>query len=172
MSTPNETQRQLLTVLASSPEGLRTPEILARLPERISQPTLSRRLQELRDQGQIVVEGKARATCYRAARPGLLADLRNRALHEAAAHRLAADPALRERVAQRLEQLRKINPHGAIYHDRWQNLLQGPLPRLLRVLHEDSEDADAMRSESPFTILVDQDTRRHVFERFRTQRVA
>lgn len=161
-----------MTVLAASSEALSAPDILARLPERISQPTLSRRLRELRDQGQIIVEGKARATRYRAARPALLAELRNRALHEVVAHRLADDPALRERVVRRLGQLRKVNPHGALYHDRWQTLLDGPLPRLLRVLHEDSEDADAMRRESPFTILVDQDARRRVFDRFRARRTA
>jgi hypothetical protein len=62
-------------LLSASPEGLRPPEIRGRLPEPISQPTLSRRLQELRDRGPITAEGKARATRYHAARPGLAADL-------------------------------------------------------------------------------------------------
>lgn len=157
---------RLLGLLAASPKGLRAPELLALLPEPISQPSLSRRLQELRARGLVASEGKARATRYHALAPGQLPVLRSRALHQAIAQRLAQQPELRERARARLAQLRQVNPHGRSYHDRWAALLDEPLPRLLRKLTEDSEDADTLRQESPFTVLVDCDTRRRVFEQF------
>jgi len=97
-----------------------------------------------------------------------LSVLRSRRLHERAAHRLAGDPALREVARERLQKLRQVNPHGRVYHDRWQALLDGPLPRLLRAMTEASEQSDAMRQESPFTALVTAEERRRVFESIRT----
>lgn len=166
MHPRDDVSTQLQALLAASPGGLRAPELRARLPVRISQPTLSRRLRELRDRGLVTTEGRARATRYHAAAPGRLAELRSRALHEAVAHRLARDPELLDSVRERLARLRRVNPHGHPYHDRWAALLDGPLPRLLRVLGEDSEAADDLRRESPFTVLADPDMRRRVFKRF------
>jgi len=155
---------RILGLLAASPGGLRAPEILAQLPHKISQPTLSRRLQELRARGLVLEEGKARARRYHAVDPGRIAGLRSRRLHEAAARRIVQQPDLLRQVRERLAHLNRVNPHGQRYHDRWAELLNGPLPRLLRKLTEDSEDADNLRKESPFTVLVDRETRRRVFE--------
>lgn len=157
---------QLLRLLAASPKGLRAPELRALLPESISQPTLSRHLQKLRSLGLVLREGNARATRYHVVVPGQLPLLRSRALHREVALRLTKQPELREQARARLAKLRKINPHGRLYHDRWAALLEEPLPHLLRKLSEDSEDADTLRKESPFTTLVDRDTRRRVFEQF------
>jgi hypothetical protein len=68
------------------------------------------------------------------------------------------------RAVDRLQQRRRVNPHGRPYHDRWAALLEGPLPRLLRTLNEVSELADALRQESPFTVLVPVDERRRIFD--------
>ena len=155
---------RLLGLLAASPKGLRAPELLALFPVPISQPSLSRRLQELRARGLVAIEGKARATRYHALLPGQLPMLRSRRLHQAVALRLTQHPELRAQARTRLSQLRQVNPHGRLYHDRWAELLAGPLPRLLRKLTEDSEDADTLRKESPFTVLVDRNTRRRIFE--------
>jgi len=42
-------------------------------------------------------------------------------------------------------------------------LLDGPLPALLRTMTEASEQADALRKESPFTVLVTPAERRRIF---------
>jgi hypothetical protein len=55
-----------------------------------------------------------------------------------------------------------------VYHDRWEDLLDGPLPALLRTMTETSEQADALRKESPLTVLVTPEERRWVFETVRT----
>ena len=96
-----------------------------------------------------------------------LSVLRSRRLHERAARRLAGDPALREVARERLQKLRQVNPHGRVYHDRWQALLDGPLPKLLRAMTETSEQCDAMRQESPLTVLVTAEERRRVFDSMR-----
>lgn len=158
------------TVLAALlPErgGLRAPELRARLFPKISQPTLWRLLRGLVAEGKVTVEGRARATRYHAAERVGLSDLRARLMHCYVARRIAADPAVLSVASARLERLRHANPHGRIYHDRWQELISGPRVRLLRALTEDSESADALRKESPFTILVPPAERRRVFESVR-----
>ena len=117
--------------------------------------------------GDVGVEGRARATRYHASESTSLSVLRSRRLHERAARRLAGNPALREVARDRLEKLRQVNPHGRVYHDRWQALLDGPLTRLLRAMTEASEQSDAMRQESPLTGLVTAEERRRVFESIR-----
>jgi hypothetical protein len=134
---------------------------------RVSQPTLWRILDGLRTEGRITVEGRARATRYHASDETGLSVLRSRRLHERAARRLAGDPSLRGVARERLQKLRQVNPHGRVYHDRWQALLDGPLPRLLRAMTEVSEQSDALRQESPFTALVTAEERRRVFESIR-----
>ena len=158
---------RVLQLLMSEPLGLSEPHIRDLVRPRISQPTLWRILDSLRTDGRITVEGRARATRYHASEVTGPAILRSRRLHELAARRLAGDPALREVARARLQKLRQVNPHGRVYHDRWQALLDGPLPRLLRAMTEASEQSDAMRQESPLTVLVTAEERRRVFDSMR-----
>lgn len=157
-------QDEVLQLLLAAPSGLPAPAIRRQLRHSISQPTLWRALEHLRAQGRVIADGRARATRYYAAEYTDLSTLRSRRLHESAARRLAADPSLRELARQRLLKLRQVNPHGRIYHDRWQELLDGSLPLLLRTMTEISERSDTLRQESPFGVLVTADERRRVFE--------
>ncbi len=159
-STPRD---QVLQLLAIEPEGLRAPDLMRRIRPRISQPTLWRTLDGLRAEGRIAIQGRARATRYHATARVDLPALRSLHLHQVAARRLAANPELRGIVRQRLQKLREANPHGRVYHDRWQALLDGPMPSLLRMMTEASEQADALRKESPFTVLVTPQERRRAF---------
>lgn len=153
-----------MQLLALEPLGLGATELRHRLAQRISQPTLWRMLDRLRSEGRITVEGRGRATRYHLSERSDLGSLRSRRLHQSVARRLASDPALRDVARQRLQKLREVNPHGRVYHDRWADLIDGPLTRLLRVMTEISEQADALRQESPFTVLVTPDERRRAFE--------
>ncbi len=163
--TPRE---QVLGLLAVEPAGLRAPELAILVRPRVSQPTLWRMLDGLRSEGRITVEGRGRATRYHAASRTDAAALRSLRLHQCAAKRLAGDPALRGIVRERLRKLRKVNPHGRVYHDRLEALLDGPLPELLRMITETSEQAETLRKESPFTVLVTPKERRQVFRNVRT----
>jgi len=89
-------------------------------------------------------------------------------MHEIVARRLVSDPRLLAVARDRLQWLREVNPHGGVYHNRWQALLDGPLDRLLRNMVEPSEEASALRRESPFTTLVPRDQRKRVFESLRS----
>lgn len=159
-STPRE---QVLQLLAVEPAGLSALDLMRRIRPRISQPTLWRTLDGLRSEGRIATQGRARATRYHATARMDLPALRSLRLHQVAARRLAANPELRRIAHQRLRKLREANPHGRVYQDRWQALLDGPLPLLLRTMTETSEQADALRKESPFTILVTPEERRRAF---------
>lgn len=158
--TPRE---QVLRHLMVEPGGLRMPELIRRIRPRISQPTLWRVLDGLRAEGRIAVEGRGRATRYHATTRNDVAALRSLRLHQCAARRLASDPDLRRVARERLVKLRQVNPHGRAYHDRWNALIDGPLPALLRTMTEASEQADALRKESPFTVLVTPAERRRIF---------
>lgn len=159
---------KVMSLLAGEPRGLSAPELQKRLRPSVSQPTLWRVLNRLRSEGEVAVEGRARATHYHATGPTGSAVLRSRALHRKVAEKIARHPDFRERGLQRLSKLRAVNPQGKAYHDRWLALLEGPLPTLLRTLNEPSEQADALRKESPLTVLVDPAERERVFNSIRT----
>jgi DNA-binding PadR family transcriptional regulator len=158
---------EILGLLNVAPDGLSAPALQRGLRQKPSQPTLWRGLAVLRSRGLVTVQGRGRATRYYSLTRTDPAARRSLRLHENAARRIVRDPALRERVRARLEQLRRVNPHGRVYHDRWEQLLEGPLPRLLRVMTEDSETADDLRKESPLTILVGPAERRRAFQSVR-----
>jgi hypothetical protein len=162
-----DTRDQILQLLLTEPDGLNEPEIRHRLSARISQPTLWRVLNGLRTEGRITVEGRARATRYHAADRIDRPTLRSRRLHQHVAARLAREPGLRALARERLERLRQVNPHGRRYHDRWSDLLDGPLPALLSTLTEASAESDDLRKESPFTTLVDASTRERIYRSIR-----
>ena len=166
------TTERLLQLLMPEPAGLSAPELRRALRTQVSQPTIWRLLDALRSTGAVIVEGRGRATRYHAAARRDPAALRSLQMHRAAARRLVADPGARDTALRRLERLRAVNPHGRTYHDRWQALLDGPLPSLLRAMTEDSELAETLRKESPFTVLVTPAERRSAFARSRTARQA
>lgn len=157
---------EILALLASTPDGLSAPQIMAGLENRISQPTLSRRLMDLRAEGRVAVAGKARATRYYYTGSRVeLAAVRSRMLHQRIARRVARDPALLNRVRKRLKQLSDVNPSGRMYHEQWSALLDADLPHLLRTMVAESEKSDALRKESPFTVLATREDRERVFAR-------
>jgi len=164
MSASTHSDDRLIGHLAAMPEGGRAPELAALMG--VSQPTLSRQLRGLQARGLVVAEGSARSTRYHwvGARPSL-ADLRRRRLHEWVAHQLVDDPEIVSRARERLVKIESANPSGHRYHDLWRQLLDGPRPRLLRRMTEDSEEADQLRKESPFTGLIGREARRQIFER-------
>ena len=156
-------EKRVFDMLLLHGDGLSATELLTRLRPRVSQPTLWRTLDSLRAQGALIREGKARATRYHARKRTDLAVLRSRRMHECVARRLLRDPALRVQALERLDKLRAANPHGRRYHDRWYELLQGPLVDVLRVMTEPSEVSDVLRKESPLSALVLPTERQRIF---------
>jgi hypothetical protein len=153
----------VMSTLVPEPAGLSAPELRRQLPVRISQPTLWRVLDALRGEGRISVEGKARATRYRATHATEVAARRSLHMHRAVARRLARDPSLLDVARDRIEFLRSVNLHGRPYHDRWEQLIRGPIERLLATMTEDSDLGATMRKESPFTTLVNKAERLRAF---------
>jgi len=165
----NIIENKFLQLLAAHPEGLSARELLAGTRPRLSQPTLSRRLADLRARGLVIQAGAARATRYfLAGGRARAAALRSQALHRAAAARLIRDPALRNAALARLAKLRTANPGGRPYHDRWEQLLMGEQSELLRMMTESGETAETLRKASPFTLLVGEKERERIFRQFAT----
>jgi len=157
-------ENSVLGLLVLHDEGLSAAQLLAQLRPRVSQPTLWRALDALRAQGALTREGNARATRYHARARTEVSVLRSRRMHQSVAKRLVREPALALQALERLEKLRAVNPHGRRYHDRWQELLQGPLVEVVRVMTEVSEMADALRKESPLSAFISPVERRRIFD--------
>lgn len=162
-------ERQTLALLAAASAGLSSLEIQSAL--KVSQPTVSRLLIKLQVRGLVAMTGSARASRYHAVqgKPDLAA-LRSRMLHEQIARKLIRHPERLELARKRLQQLKTVNPSGKPYHQRWESLLQEPLPKLLRKMTEDSEEAAVLRKESPFTILLTASERKAVFDSIKAGR--
>ena len=154
---------RLVGHLAAMPDGAPAPVLCGLLG--VSQPTLSRMLRRLQGRGLILAEGKARSRRYHwiGGRPGLAA-LRRRRLHEIIAHKMVVNPELLDQAQKRLAAISESNAAGRPYHEQWLALMQGPLYRLLRKMTEDSEEADLLRKESPFTNLINAEERAELFE--------
>lgn len=160
----DEAEQQVLNLLAANPQGISSPRLRAQLKPRLSQPTVARLLMALRARGKVLKTGNARGTRYHLAEGRVAAaELRSRLLHERVAEELVRHPELKQQAIRRLKLLRKVNPHGRRYHERWEELLQSDMPRLLRAMTEDSEQAAVLRRESPFTTLFDPKLRHMLF---------
>jgi len=157
-------KQQIIGYLAAAADGLGSTALRDRMRPRISQPTLSRVLTELRSRGLVMATGRGRATRYHlVGGRRSLAELRSRLLHQSVAARLLEDPALLRKAHTRLARLREVNPAGARYHDRWEQLLNDSLPELLRAISDSGPEAALLRKESPLTVLVRPDDRRKIF---------
>lgn len=155
----------MLNLLAAHPDGLSRAQLQRGIEPPLSQPTLSRLLTGLRGRGQVTQTGRARATRYHLVGGRIAAaELRSRLLHAEVAERMVHDPALKQKAVQRLDIIRRINPSGRRYHERWAQLLDSPLPQLLRAMTEDSEQAAVLRRDSPFTVLYDRKLRQRLLK--------
>jgi hypothetical protein len=165
--------QRVLALLAAHPRGISSPELQAALRPRVSQPTLSRLLLRLRARGLVAQTGAARATRYYlvAGRIGA-AELRSRLLHEQVAVELVRHPELKTAAKARLEKLKQINPSGKLYHERWAELLNADMPTMLRAMTEESDNAAALRRESPFTVLFKPHERERMFKQIKSGRSA
>ncbi|MGK2927241.1 MAG: hypothetical protein ACSLE2_16615, partial [Lysobacterales bacterium] len=142
----NTLDRQILGLLAMNPGGLSASELRAQVRPRLSQPTLWRRLDELRAQGCVRRTGRGRATRYHGVASGhAIADLRSRALHLEVGRKLLRQPGLLEKARSRLAKMRITMPYAKSYVERWEDLISGPLEAVLQVLGADDEDAKALR---------------------------
>jgi hypothetical protein len=68
-------------------------------------------------------------------------------------------------AAKRLPLLRSVNPHGKVYHDRWAAAIKAGSEAVMTLLCDTSEEAQPLRSSSPF--VMDQAVRDRVLVAFR-----
>jgi DNA-binding Lrp family transcriptional regulator len=153
-------EQQILGLLALNPGGLSASELRKQLRPKVSQPTLWRRLDELRAAGRVRRVGHGRATRYLVAASGqAVADLRSKVLHREVGKKLLRQPELLEVARVRLERMRVTTPYSQKYIDRWVSLLSGPIESVLQVLGADDEDSRALRHVSPFAGLLTEQER-------------
>ncbi|HEY7797496.1 MAG TPA: hypothetical protein VIA80_01930 [Hyphomonadaceae bacterium] len=107
-------EERVLKVLAAVPEGLSAPELRRRLGSKLSQPTLWRCLNALRLRGDLVVDGRARATRYRAAvqRNSTMSKRRSFERYEAPVNQQVSFGGVREEAAHpvQIEGFRRMTP--------------------------------------------------------------
>lgn len=92
-------------------------------------------------------------------------DQRSRALHDAVAARLEADPDLLNVARANLRRWMSTNPSAPLRE--WQSLLDtATLPQLLSVLRADDERAAWLRQSSPFAGVLTPAERRVILQRY------
>jgi DNA-binding transcriptional ArsR family regulator len=161
------TQQPVIGLLAAHPEGLSARELRAGIRPKISQPTLSRRLMELRARGLVSVISSGRSTRYVfTGNRHRIAEMKSRALHERIAEKLVRNPTHITRALARVAELRQRHPEGRKYHDRWEQLLRGDRIELLQTMTADTEEARALRQETPFAGALNANERRRILHRF------
>src|SRR4051812_229075 len=83
-------------------------------------------------------------------------DERSRALHARIAEKLRTQPSLVSVAVDNLDRWERLRgPDSAT--DEWRALLDAPLPDLLRLLTEESENADRLRQSSPFAGILSEE---------------
>jgi hypothetical protein len=159
-------ESQILGLLAMHRDGLSATELRARIAPRVSQPTLWRRLDELRAKGRVRRVGRGRATRYHGVDSGHgIADLRSKALHLEVGRKLLRKPELLQQARQHLEKMRGAMPYARTYVQEWEELLSGPIEGVLQVLGADDEHSKALRHTSPFAGVLSERERLAVLRR-------
>jgi hypothetical protein len=92
--------------------------------------------------------------------------LRSQFMHQRAAEYLREDPSKIQTILERLEFIRQVTPRSGPYFDKWEQLLNGPLPELIAKMTEMSEEASDLRKASPCLIILTHEDRNEAFQRF------
>lgn len=162
----NTIEQQILGLLAMNPGGLSASQLRAELERQVSQPTLWRRLDALRAKGRVRRSGRGRATRYYGVDSDhAISDLRSKALHLEVGKKLLRQPELLEKSRSRLKRMQRSMPYAKTYLKRWEDLMSGPMERVLRVLGADDEESKALRHVSPFAGVLSEQERLAVLRR-------
>jgi hypothetical protein len=95
-------------------------------------------------------------------------DERSRALHAKIAEKLRRQPSLVAVAGDNLDRWERLRGRDPAL-DEWRNLLKAtPFPDLLRLLAEESENADRLRQSSPFAGILTEPERTAVFQHYET----
>jgi hypothetical protein len=95
--------------------------------------------------------------------PHELHDRRSLAIHALIAERIRVDPRLLERPRARVAEWLLAGTMNPKYPRAWAHLLNGPLEELVEVLLDPGEAATELRHVSPFTGIVDSETRDRIW---------
>lgn len=156
-------ETQILGHLALHPDGLAAEDLRAVIWPKVSQPTLWRRLDRLRAVGRIGAIGRGRGTRYvNQESDHSISDLRSKALHVHIGRKLMRRPELIGNARERLQRMYQSTPYSKDYLDQWDELLAGPLQRMLQVLGADDEQSRALRHVSPFAGILSETERKRI----------
>lgn len=98
---------------------------------------------------------------------------RSRELHGVVARELRADPARLGRVAEWIERFLADPDYSAQAKDalaEWKSIIDQGLPKVLAALEDDSENGRRLRQSSPFAVIMPQDERMEIFEKYEARR--
>ncbi len=99
-----------------------------------------------------------------------LADQRSREFHKRIALKLKISPELWKIPEENLQ--RWMTTYHAPALSEWQQIFRTcTKEEILALLESDSEDADRLRSSSPFTRILTQKERREILQRFKNEEV-
>ena len=93
---------------------------------------------------------------------------RSLALHREVVKRLREDPSLWDIPLKNIERWTKLHGGLAAPYSVWLNLLRTePKEKIIKILLSRSQRSACLRSSSPFTGIIDQETRNRIYEKYR-----
>jgi len=98
-----------------------------------------------------------------------LEETRSLELSRAVAEKLPDHPEWIAKAHERLEKLRTVHPQSATYFDEWEQLLCGPLSKLLQRMVARDQRARDLRAASPWGAVLDQPERLEIIARVRSE---
>lgn len=94
-------------------------------------------------------------------------DYRSLELHRMVAAKLKENPCLVNTALENIERWKKQNNFPQLYLDDWLDVINQGAEPLLEFLVSETDEAQRLRSSSPFVGIISQEERDDIFKRFR-----
>lgn len=96
----------------------------------------------------------------------LKSDFRSLEIHNLIAEKLEDNPSLVNVAINNINRWKKQNSFPQPYLDEWLNIINSGQDVLLSFLRSTTEDAQRLRSSSPFPGIISEEERNKIFEKF------
>lgn len=99
----------------------------------------------------------------------LTSDWRSLHIHKLIAERFRANPEIVQKAIENIERWKKQNSYPQPYFDSWLDIIHSGIEPLLDFLCSESQEAQRLRSSSPFVgaAFITQKEHQEIFEKFR-----
>ena len=92
-------------------------------------------------------------------------DARSLAMHKVIAEKLMQNPKLLQRAKDNIKRWRRQGVEVSAFTE-WENIIDGGLNNVIRIMTADTEDGARLRQSAPFTGILTLKERKNIYESF------